>query len=540
MPAKVALAPIGALLCVLFFGVAGYAMQQKFESLLNRLDHEVFEQYERAAQLQAEVVSLYAETYRVALLASAGVGGVNLKNEGAALTAKAERLSRVAPVLTTQLDEFVLAVKDAVSLFESNPALAGSLMDTTEIAFGQLVNVLSDATAAARRQREDVFQTAHATSAWAMKALVLLMLLFTVGGVVIVVLSVRWIVRPIVRLTGVMERLAAGDVEVTIEGQRQGDEIGAMARSVEVFRANRIAADQMIREREARQEAELLRAGQIRDLSSRFESNVGATVKGVSLSLEDLRSTASNLGVVAQRAAGEAEAVTQAVETATESTQTVVRSSGQLAQSVEEIRRRIKEAGRVSRRGAEAVERSNVLIDGLAKATEEIGKIIALIQAIATQTTLLALNATIEAARAGEAGKGFAVVAGEVKSLATRTASATEEISGQIDDIQKATAETVQVVSDISRIILGMAEAGNAVAVALEQQAAATDEIARAAVVASTCTGEAFAAMDGVRRGSLETNRVAEHVLDTTSQMVQHAEFLQSTIEQFLEKVRAA
>jgi methyl-accepting chemotaxis protein len=197
-------------------------------------------------------------------------------------------------------------------------------------------------------------------------------------------------------------------------------------------------------------------------------------------------------------------------------------------------------SSKITREAVDNVERTNNTVKGLAEAAEKIGQVVGLINEIASQTNLLALNATIEAARAGEAGKGFAVVASEVKSLATQTAKATEEIGGQIAAIQAATDQSVEAMGSIGEVMQRINAVTTAVASAVEEQGAATQEISRNVQQASVGTTEVSSNITGVTQAAAETGKAAGQVLTAAGELGQQSVTLQREVDHFIATIRAA
>jgi len=185
-------------------------------------------------------------------------------------------------------------------------------------------------------------------------------------------------------------------------------------------------------------------------------------------------------------------------------------------------------------------EKANQMVQGLVKASQKIGDVVALITDIANQTNLLALNATIEAARAGEAGKGFAVVAAEVKNLATQTAKATEEIGTQINGVQGATRSAVEAIESIAKTIGEINGITSTIAAAVEEQSAATKEIARNVEQAATGTQEVSSNIGGVGQAANDTGTSATQVLAVARDLSKQSDTLKSVVIKFLAEVKAA
>ncbi|WP_315764559.1 MULTISPECIES: HAMP domain-containing methyl-accepting chemotaxis protein [unclassified Bradyrhizobium] len=346
---------------------------------------------------------------------------------------------------------------------------------------------------------------------------------------------------PIRGMTDRMQSLAAGELEQPIPGGEQRDEIGRMARAVEVFRDNALAVRRMEQEAAAQREAaEADRTRMMAELASRFEQGMQGVITGVGGRADQMGSSASDLARVAERGRGLAEAVANRAEQASVNVQTVASATQELAASIREISSQVQRSVAVSNRATQETQRTSELVNGLSSAAEKIGNIIQLIQAIASQTNLLALNATIEAARAGDAGKGFAIVASEVKNLASQTAQATEQIASQIATIQDATDETVSAITQFESTVREMAEISNAIASAVEQQGAATGEIARNVEEAASGTAAVSREIVDVRAVAGETDAGAEAALAAAAALQQQAVSLKSNVADFLKTIRSA
>lgn len=346
---------------------------------------------------------------------------------------------------------------------------------------------------------------------------------------------------PIRRMTDRMQSLAEGKLDEAIPGGESRDEIGRMARAVEVFRENALAVRRM--EQEAARQREAAEADRVRmmaELAGRFEQGMQGVIAGVGGRAEDMGKSAEGLARVAERGRGLAEAVAGRAEQASVNVQTVAAATQELAASIREISSQVQRSVVVSNRATHETQRTSELIHGLSSAAERIGNIVQLIQAIASQTNLLALNATIEAARAGEAGKGFAIVASEVKNLASQTAQATEQIASQIATIQSATGETVTAITQFGTTVREIAEISTAIASAVEQQGAATSEIARNVEEAASGTAAVTQEIGDVRAVAGQTDAGAEAALAAAAALQQQAVSLKSNVDDFLQTIRAA
>ncbi|SBV98160.1 Methyl-accepting chemotaxis sensory transducer [uncultured Alphaproteobacteria bacterium] len=368
--------------------------------------------------------------------------------------------------------------------------------------------------------------------------LVGVIVLLVSGGVAVFI--TRGVTRPLARLGDTMKSLAEGDLAVTVPFADQTDEVGAMARAVQVFKERgeevrrlESAAERQKAEAAARQQAAM------RELADAFEASVKAVVQSVAGTALKMRESAQSMSAVSEQASRQARAVGLAAENASANVETVSTAAEQLSASVAEIGRQVADSSGIARTAVEQAQANREIVEGLAQAATRIGAVVDLITDIASQTNLLALNATIEAARAGDMGKGFAVVAGEVKSLANQTARATEEISQQIAGVQGATREAVAAIETISTTIGRVSEISAAISAAVEEQGAATREIARNVEEAAQGTGEVTANIVDVGRAISAVGDAAVDVLGEATELTTQAERLAAEVDAFIARVRA-
>jgi methyl-accepting chemotaxis protein len=351
----------------------------------------------------------------------------------------------------------------------------------------------------------------------------------------------RSVTRPILALTGVMNRLAHGDLQVTIPGEDRRDEIGDMARAVDVFKQNAVERGRLEAEQTTlKQQAEAARRATMMQLADHFEASVLRVVEAVSSAAVEMESSAAVLSGSAEEASRQATAVAVAAEQASTNVNTVAGATEELSASIQEISRQVSSSTRIAAQAVDDANRTDALMQELAVAARQIGEVIDLINSIARQTNLLALNATIEAARAGEHGKGFAIVAQEVKQLATQTGKATDSIQAKVREIQGATGAAVDAIRGIGGTIGHINEIAAAVAAAVEEQNAATRDIAGNVHQAAAGTQEVTANIAGVTQASSETGSAAGLVLQSAGGLSRDAETLRNEVARFLAEVRSA
>ncbi|MGZ5872360.1 MAG: methyl-accepting chemotaxis protein [Bradyrhizobium sp.] len=371
-------------------------------------------------------------------------------------------------------------------------------------------------------------------------------LLTCLGGLALVLVGVgvfiiaRSVARPLSAITSTIKRVAEGAEGVEVPHTDREDEIGALARAIQIFQEamdrNRNLNSQVLLDSKAREE----RARQIEASVEAFRGAIGSVLGAVNDNASAMRETAQSIAKVSSDASGRATAAAQATEQASSNVFAVASAAEELSTSIEEIGRQVRQSAGVVEQAGQRTEKSVAEIESLAAATQRIDGVLNLIHAIAEQTNLLALNATIEAARAGEAGRGFAVVAHEVKTLAGQTAKATSEIGQNISMIQASTRNAVDAVREIGTAVREINEVTSNIAGAVGQQDAATREISANAQLAADGNSTLVVNIGSLSEAIGDTNKAATSVLSASTDLTSTAELLSREVDKFFRDLRAS
>ena len=345
--------------------------------------------------------------------------------------------------------------------------------------------------------------------------------------------------KPIKLMTDAMSKLASGDLSILISGQNRGDEIGNMAAAMQIFKdtaikTKEIEQQQAEQEIKAQEERRRIRFKMADD----FEGSVGSIINSVASAATQLQTSAITLGESSNKASEQSMNVAASAKQMSSNAQSVSAATNELSSSIIEITNQVNHSSSVAKDATAKSEETHLTVKRLAESADRIGEVVKLITDIAEQTNLLALNATIEAARAGDAGKGFAVVANEVKSLAGQTARATDEISTQIEAIQLATKESVDAIAMIGDTVVSLNNISTSISGAIEQQGSATQEISNNATRAAVDTNDVSRNIQHVQKAAEKTGEVAEEVKIASSELAEQSNNLKKQLNEFLNGLR--
>ena len=449
--------------------------------------------------------------------------------------------------LKSEVKTFLATGKDAPTLFslkESELAAnkrARSILAETQKTVDGLAASIETYVANTRTSVDGMQGQALSSATRSLLALVVFAIASVIGvAAVIALYLIPQVLNRLANMNKVMTDLAAGNLTVEVPGVSASDELGDMARAVEVFKKNGIERERLAKEQDEENRQKEQRAANVNNLVQSFDQETSRVLSQVEGASDTLRHSAQSLTSTAQETAEQASSVSMLSQDANNNTRAVAQSSEQLSGSIQEISEQVAQCVEVIESATTSMQAANEDVEGLNNAAQHIGDVVGIIDDIASQTNLLALNATIEAARAGEAGKGFAVVASEVKSLANQTGNATQEISSQISSIQTATQRAVEAIRNITQVVQTINSISVTISSAVEEQRASTEEIFRSMNQVAEGTESVTDKIGRVDAAVAETGNSANEVLDASGSLATHANDLRRAVSTFLDQVRAA
>ena len=554
---KVQLAPAFLILVLVGVGVYALLALRSNQAAVDALVSGPVRQSELANELTATTWTAHAKLYRLAATAANEKDEKKVATIAKETSVAAARISDALKAVEGAQDElkgeafeklkaavagYLKQSKNAIEMADGDAGSALMFIKGAERNFADIEKLTDDLITRSSDSKDREIARAGIKLERQQLTLTAVLLVVAFVGIVVSFLIGRNISRPVVAMSKAMRELAVGNFEVQLPGLDRRDEVGQMAHAIQDFKVQAVAkAERETAEREEKnRELAAARRAELYNLAERFETAVGDIIENVGSASNELENSA----VILTKSSAATQQLSTVVAAASEETSTNVQSvasaTEEMAGSINEIGRQVTDSNRITNEAVHQAQKTDARIAELSLAASRIGDVTKLITTIAEQTNLLALNATIEAARAGDAGRGFAVVAQEVKALAAQTAKATSEISTQIAGMQAATQDSVLAIKEISGTIGRVSEIAAAIAAAIEEQGAATQEIARNVQQAALGTTQVATNIADVNRGAGDTGLASSQVLSSAQLLSNENKRLKSEVVKFLATVRAA
>jgi methyl-accepting chemotaxis protein len=554
---KVQLAP--AVLIMVLVGVGVYALQalRTNQAAVDALVSGPVRQSELASDLATAAWTAHAKLYRLAATAAnekddkkieamakeASVAAARIAEalkafEGTRGEVKPETLGK----MTAAVAAYLKKSKNAIEMADGDAGSALMFIKGAEQSFADIEKLTDDLITGSSDSKDREIARAGIKLEQQQLTLMVVLLIVAFVGVVVSFLIGRNISRPVVAMSKALRELAVGNFDVQLPGLDRKDEVGQMGRAIQEFKIEAVAkAEREIAEREEKnRELAAARRTELRNLAESFETTVGNIIENVGSASGELENSAGLLTRSSAATRQLSTVVAGASEETSANVQSVAAATEQMAGSIHEIGRQVVDSNKIANEAVNQAQKTDARIAELSLAASRIGDVTKLITTIAEQTNLLALNATIEAARAGDAGRGFAVVAQEVKALAAQTAKATSEIATQITGMQAATQDSVLAIKEISGTIGLVSEIAGAISAAIEEQGAATQEIARNVQQAAVGSTQVASSIADVSRSAGDTGSASSQVLSSAQLLSNENRRLKVEVTRFLATVRAA
>jgi methyl-accepting chemotaxis protein len=553
---KLMLAPSLILMAVLFLGLVAWNTIKTQRASLTYIVEVVFEQQSKGKELRTSFDQADAALTRLLVLALAEAKPERLKEVRQALDSRMAALDKADDALRAEIrpqdisyDIFMEAegklteyrgyVKKIVDFVDMDATTALGMRINNEKIVADAAESLDKLDRTQHTMVDNTYKDVAITLKKNLSILFTTLVVTFLGAAILSLFLSRALGRRIRTIINATVRLAQGDNSVNVQDGESADEIGQMARALQVLRQNALETEHLRTDQEKqKKQSEAERRALMLQTADDFEQSVKSAVTTFSESATAMQANAKSMAGIALEASQKAISVAAAAEQASSNVNTVASSAEELNASIGEINNQIADSVRVAAVCAEEAERTSEVVRGLHEAAEEIGHIVKLIESISGQVNMLALNATIEASRAGEAGRGFAVVAGEVKNLAKQSSDAAKDIAHQVENVQERTRKAVDAINTITSTVQRINEISTAISGAVEQQSAAIKEIACNIQQASDGTHEVTLNISDVTRAATETGSSSNYVLEAAGQLANESGKLSAVVDAFIRKVR--